>query len=280
VKRKYCRGGPIIFTASRKGGVTVIAGYFDESADQNQKKIFVVAGFLGRNYAFIQMESRWKKLLAKYDLEYYHAVECEHGMKQFKKFVAIPEKQTDEERVKLQTIRFEFLNAAVTGEDIAGFATGVALEDFDDLCKNPTYREAFGKTPFYYCYHLVMLSAVREVTSEWGGIVAFVGDRHQQHSKTMLELQQPLREAYPDLSPHIGSITFDDKRNYIGLQVADVLAYEVRKMFQDEMNGYAERAEYKFLRDNGICKIELCKRECLEHHLIARGVFENTSSSA
>jgi hypothetical protein len=91
----------------------------------------------------------------------------------------------------------------------------------------------------------------------------------------MLKLHQALRDANPKLSPHIGSITFDDKRRYVGLQVADVFAYEIRKMFQDEINGYAEREEYLFLRDNGICKIQLCQRDCLEEHLRALGVLES-----
>ena len=70
------QGDPLcaILGAIARQARAMIARYFDESADGSAKEISVVAGVLGRNYAWIQMETRWRKLLAEYDLAYYHAV--------------------------------------------------------------------------------------------------------------------------------------------------------------------------------------------------------------
>ncbi len=65
-------------------------GYFDESADQTEKKIFVVGGFLGHYEQWSALERRWKELLEKYEIYYYHAVEAQHARKQFAKPPAIP----------------------------------------------------------------------------------------------------------------------------------------------------------------------------------------------
>jgi len=60
-------------------------GYVDESADQTEKKIFVVGGFLGHYEQWSALERRWKELLEKYEIYYYHAVEAQHARKQFAK---------------------------------------------------------------------------------------------------------------------------------------------------------------------------------------------------
>jgi hypothetical protein len=45
--------------------------YFDESWDQEQKKILVIGGLVGRSSEWAKIERWWRELLDKYGLAYY-----------------------------------------------------------------------------------------------------------------------------------------------------------------------------------------------------------------
>jgi hypothetical protein len=63
----------------------VFLAYFDESWDQYQQKILVIAGIMGLPYHWEKIEWRWQNLLRKYKIAYYRAYEAEGGYGQFEK---------------------------------------------------------------------------------------------------------------------------------------------------------------------------------------------------
>jgi Protein of unknown function (DUF3800) len=254
----------------------VLAAYFDESFQQG--KLFVAGGCLGRNDAWFHIETRWTALLKEYGLPYYHAAECEGGWKNFKKFRSDPDGlRTKEDDKKLSEIRLRFIEAATCAHDIAAFAVGIDIREFDEVCDTPKKRDAFGDTPFYYGYHLAMLSAADEVSSFLGGTtVAFIADRHAEYSHTMEEKHDALREANQRLAYNLGSISFESKEKYIALQVADLFVYEFKKQLEAELDGGVrqDRNELNLLKQAfTVAKISLCRRDCLEDHLKQHGLM-------
>jgi hypothetical protein len=256
----------------------VLAAYFDESFDGERKKLFLAGGFLGRNNAWFHIEHRWKALLSEYGLPYYHAVECEHGRKQFEKFRTHPNgKLTWQDHQKLREIRMRFIEAATHSHDIAGFAVCIDIREFNAVCDTPAKRDAFGGTPFYYGYQLAMLSASDEVANAFGGTrVAFVADRQEQYSPVLKETHDALRSANEHIGHNIGSLSFESKEDFIGLQVADLFIYEMKKAMEADLDGIAgeEREELKRLKqESAVAKISLCNRTCLEDHLKKQGLL-------
>src|SRR5271157_2346957 len=59
--------------------------YFDESWDEKQQKILVIAGMMGLWEQWDKIEWRWRGLLDKYEIDYYRATEAESANGQFDK---------------------------------------------------------------------------------------------------------------------------------------------------------------------------------------------------
>jgi hypothetical protein len=86
----------------------------------------------------------------------------------------------------------------------------------------------------------------------------------------MLKVHHALTTPACEFHSQVGSITFDDKRRFIPLQIADTLAYEARKDLERKMinRDAPERAEFTRLKENGkIFEISLCEKTCLEWYL-------------
>jgi len=71
-----------------------VAGFFDESSDEDSSQIYVVAGFTGNYLVTSILEMRWQDVLNKYELEYFKASELNAGVGQFQKYRDEPEDES------------------------------------------------------------------------------------------------------------------------------------------------------------------------------------------
>jgi hypothetical protein len=64
-----------------KGGyvMSLFEAYFDESADGNGKGLYAVSGYLFRAEQAKITDQKWKAVLDRYRLPYFHMVDCAHG---------------------------------------------------------------------------------------------------------------------------------------------------------------------------------------------------------
>ena len=65
-------------------GIVLWEAYFDESGDDGGFPIMTVGGYLVKPSNARRLERKWRRLLRKYKLPYFHMVECAHGNKNFK----------------------------------------------------------------------------------------------------------------------------------------------------------------------------------------------------
>jgi hypothetical protein len=55
-------------------------GYFDESGDFDEDPgIFCVSGYFFTEEAALDIEEKWREVLAEHNIPYFHMVECAHG---------------------------------------------------------------------------------------------------------------------------------------------------------------------------------------------------------
>ena len=59
--------------------------------------------------------------------------------------------------------------------------------------------------------------------------VAFIFDQIEQFSGRAKEMYDKVKVANPHFANHMGTLTYADKREFVPLQIADKLAYEVMK---------------------------------------------------
>jgi len=248
--------------------------YFDESADGRQERIFVIAGFLGRCEQWSKIEWRWRELLDKYEIKYYHAVEAEFARKEFEKPPYRTDHKTKLNRAQfalLKNVRTDFLSVLTSGF-VTGLSIGIPIAAFNAVANTPEIREKFGNSPYYHCSHLAMLRALHGIRYELGSreLIKFIFDRQQEHEAEMMRVHEEFRRKSSVYSAQVGSVTFEDKQEFIPLQVADTLAYETRKFFETKMldPNAKERPELqKLKRDRKVFTINLCEEPCLHDYL-------------
>jgi hypothetical protein len=252
----------------------MMSAYFDESADGKQEKIFVIAGFLGRFDQWSKIEWRWQALLDKYEIEYYHAVEVEFARKQFEKLpFRIDSKAalTSEQFKMLENVRKDFLSVLANGA-VIGLAIGIPMAAFNAVANTPERLEKFGNSPYYYCSHLAMVRTLHGIRYELGSkeLIKFIFDQQEEHGKEMKRVHAEMQKQASVFRPQIGTLSFEDKRDVLPLQIVDTLAYETRKFFEARMAdpNAPERPELKKLKADGkVFTIELCEEACLQDHL-------------
>lgn len=251
----------------------VFRGFFDESTDQDQKKIYVIGGFVGRYEEWAKIEWRWKELLEKYGLGYYRAAEAEHARKQFDKlpFRDGDKPLTYEQFELLRGVRDEFLSVFCAGL-IAGVAIGIHIDDFNAVANTPELLAKFGNTPYFLCGHVALLSTIDGVKNHIRSkeLVAFIFDRQEKYDAEMLRVHSRFTKADCEFHSQVGSLTFEDKRRFVPLQVADTLAYEVRKDFENRIANpdAPERAIFTELKERDrVWRIHRCDQPCLQWYL-------------
>jgi hypothetical protein len=251
----------------------VFKAYFDESWDQHQNKILVIGGMIGRYEEWSKIEWPWKQLLEKYEIEYYRASEAEFARGQFDKepYRTGDSSTTAKQYDLLRKVRQDFFDVVTRGV-VSGLAIGIPLEIFREVANTPERLEKFGGTPYYLCGHMAMLRLLKaekyEINSK--DLMAFIFDRQEAFDAEMLKVHAALATPRCEFHAQVGSITFDDKRRFIPLQVADTLAYEARKDLERKLANpnAAERPEFTRLKDKGkIFEISLCEKTCLEWYL-------------
>jgi hypothetical protein len=245
--------------------------YFDESADQFQKKILCVGGFVGRWEEWAKIEWRWKALLDEYEIDYYRASEAEHARGQFGKppFRTDRKSLTYQQNEMLRNVQKRFRDLMVNGSRISGLAVGVPIEDFSAVTRDPEKLIRLGSTPYYICGHMAMIVALDGIMTDlrYKDVVAFIFDQQEEFEHDMLRVHSTLLQAPSDFRAQLGTLSFQDKRRFIPLQIADTLVYEVRKDFETRLNNpnVPERPALSELKHkHKIFRISLCGQECLE----------------
>jgi hypothetical protein len=248
--------------------------YFDESWDEKQRGILVIAGMIGLWEQWDKIEWRWRELLDKYQIAYYRATEAESANGQFDKppyrTPGVP--LTAAQFKLLREVKDEFFKVLTFGR-ISGAAIGVPIQLFNQVADTPQKQTQFGNTPYYICGHTAMLVLLEELkrVHRFKDLVVFRFDRQKDFESEMKRVHANLLSSRCEFHSQVGSICFENKKNYLLLQVADTLAYECRKYLERLITdpNAVPRPELKRLMDEGkIFKIALCEKTFLEAYLI------------
>lgn len=216
----------------------MIGSYMDESFDMKQRGVFVVGGLMGRGVATFELERRWDALLKRPDIgiRYFKASHCERGKGEFSKFVSDPRNITPAERIKLNSVSQEFLNAIVkmpfepTSYLIAA-GVGVVQKDFYEVIKDAKAKAVLGNSPYRLTYDLAMIQCawtMKELGT--GDSVAFVCDECEQYSCLARDSYNRLKETNPNAAEHMGTFSSKDEKGCLPLQAADAVVYEIRRV--------------------------------------------------
>jgi hypothetical protein len=196
----------------------MIRAYMDESHDGAGKKAFAIGGCLGSFDEWLILELLWDTAM---DGRTFHMTDCEsmHG-----EFSEGKGWNRDTTRELIRT-----LISIIRGRGILSFGSSVLVEDFKEIF--PDERE----TSLQYLCFQHCIAQLAEWASMYHETVSFVFDQNKDFAPTAHRLFDQLRAVtqwkHADL---LGTLVFQSRTTFIGLQVADLIAYESYKYAHNE----------------------------------------------
>jgi hypothetical protein len=243
----------------------VAVGYFDESSDEDTAGVaYTVAGFVGNNHATAVLDMRWRDLLSKHNLDYFKASELNSGNGQFRQFRDEPDRLeftpfSEKEKKTFREIKSDFTDAILGCEGLSGIGAVVVLPDYEQIRKDYPPAKTGLSFPYFICASMVLM----ELGVQFNRLnqryrpdermrVRPVFDSHEEYSGRMKQgfdrfcKMNPISARYL-LPPH-----YENDKEYLSLQAADDLAFELRKaLFLDRAN-MKERIPMTRLRESGM----------------------------
>lgn len=225
------------------------AGYFDES---DESPSFSLAGYIAASDTWIHLEWKWRDLLKRWKVRYFKASECSNLLGEFAQYREDPE----DLRSQLSPQEFATSTEAMTQfidlmcahkDDLRGYGA-VAIKD--DFFKVTSHDERAARAlldnPYYACFQLCLVASaqaaregnLRRHPRDWV-LIKPIFDSHERISGTARRLFDAFVKENPLSAELLYPIDYDDDIRLVRLQVADVLAYETRKLLTGELRGLA-----------------------------------------
>lgn len=234
-------GSESLFRTKRENEwpLVLYSAYFDET---HEKPGFAIAGYAAATDTWWHLDWHWQELLKRWNLKYFKASECENGLVEFAQYRDDPTDLTSplqpRERERLRKAKIEFIDAICERNHVLqGYGAAIVTKDFERLiAEDPAAPVIFLDKPYYLGAQLCLVAAamlVRDANTRRAGHdkieVRPIFGAHEECggiAKTVFEnfaTNNP-RSAEVLLPPQYG-----DHRTDSRLQVADTLAYEIRK---------------------------------------------------
>ena len=204
----------------------VLDGYFDESGTHDESETIAVAGFLAHADQWLWFEGKWREALKKYGLEFFHMVDFAHRAPGYD----WPEDVRQE--------RLGNLISIINKSRPSSFGVAFPKKLFDSVFTGRVREHIAG--PYGFASWLCLNLASREldeVPLETG--VSYIFEDGARGKGEFLKMYEAL-PTFPGGKEglHVLSLRFEDKRCFVPLQAADILAYELNldrvRQFQPE----------------------------------------------
>ena len=202
-----------------------MTAFFDESGHSESTRVVAMGGAMAGPKQWGNVRQKWKTILARFGVGVFHMSEFENRRGEFSRW--------DENRKR------SFLSdlISILNNDIF-FLIGAAVvvRDFKRITFNsPRFRD-----PWYFCYQSCFEAALSQpflFDPEWAGIAiedanvrACFFEQHRQFTwgPVLFALAQE-RDQARGVKRSDGIIGWGNKQSSVHFQVADLIAYELRK---------------------------------------------------
>lgn len=216
-------------------------GYCDESEDDTS---LVITCVFARAVDWALIVRPWQELLNKYEIGEFHAEHCEHRKGFWKTWTDPAERSAAASRfLDLITVnRLPFPTV---------YATGVDLKSFKDIAASIIQTAHPGRRlaePWLLAFHQVlddMLYAQRLTNNALGvhETIDLICDEKDEFSA---RVSRRVKEVKETTDHPLADVTFADSASAVGLQIADLVVYEMRKaltavILNDEAHGIRDQ---------------------------------------
>ena len=230
-----------MFSSAMKVVMYLVAGYFDESYDdETHGKCYTVAGLFGNQMAITVLGLKWRDLNRKWGIGYFKASELNAGEGQFKQFRDDPGAErwiafSPREKRLFQQIKTEYTDLIVEETGVYGVGVCLVLPDYFRLKKENEKARKYLLHPYHQCAQLALMEAgfqVNDVNLHAApDNIAFlkpIFDSHIKHEPRMKRAFPVFCQKNPISSRYLLPPDYESEKEHCALQAADNLAYESR----------------------------------------------------
>ena len=212
----------------------MLNAYMDESSDERAEKVQCIAGLMAPAAEWNCIWGEWAQLLLKHGITEYHAKECCAGEGEFDRF----------EPPEREDIHADFVNVILRSKQAIATATMILLPDFPEYGDSLERRRILPQKkaingPLRDPYFMGFEHAVQEMARDRNVAtlpanekVAFMFDHHHLKGRAGA-LFHDLLAKESDYRDRLGACVFEDSKDFLPLQAADVIAYEYRRYAQE-----------------------------------------------
>jgi hypothetical protein len=202
-----------------------IIAYCDESATEHQ--VYCVAGYWAESDEWTKLGNAWSVALADEGLAEFHARDCAHGRGHFK-----GRPRGDRDRVHARFIEL------ISSSQVSGVFAAIDLGGWEavKLVVDELRAPDGMADPYYVVFQTLVERICRGLSDRPDGeSLHLVFDDRRDHGK-VVNLYQSLRHAdeleLAFVAKRLGGVSFGNSHQIPQLQVADLLAYEIKKRFE------------------------------------------------
>jgi len=195
----------------------VLDGYFDESGTHKGSETIVVAGFLAHVDAWRAFESHWKAALREYGLSFFHMSDFAQRAKGYD----WPE---DVRRDRLGN-----LISIINNHTLHSVGVGLPKKLFDSVFTGRVRKIVGG--PYGFAAWLAILMTGRDLDElPFATGASYVFEDGAPRKGELIAAYESLAKFRGGKAAlHVLSLRFEDKKIFVPLQAADILAYELYK---------------------------------------------------
>lgn len=210
-------------------------GVLDESGHEAQPGYFGVAGFAGSRFQWEILRTAWARALQDVGAPYLHMREFAHSVGVFATW------KGDKER---RDALIAGVVGAVLDSKLTAFGSAMRVEDFTSLDER---QRAHIGSPYHACLQDVLFGF--QLTTESGPAdwtCRVLADRTDENRAAAKTVYRRIRtERFPRFEKRLW---FGDFREDVGLQAADLLAYEIVKELSNQDTRAADRMRWPLKR--------------------------------
>jgi hypothetical protein len=208
--------------------VAMLEAYFDESGSHDGSPVLCVAGYLFEKEGAKTLDSKWRQVLERFSLPFFHMVDCAHGAEPF-------DKLSKDERIAVE----KEMIALIRSHTIFGFAVGVDEKEYNNLFRtdNP-----FGTAYSYCCW--TCLTAIHNWIARRAymnhEIAYFFEAGHRDQGEANIVMQKIFNDPNLRREYRYGAHAFVAKEKVCAIQTADMLAWQHATHIKRKLRGQEE----------------------------------------
>ena len=213
--------------------------YFDESESRNPG-VYCVAGYVFTKERHEALRAIWVGILQEYGLSHFHMVDCAHGNKEFRRLSMA-------QRVEVQTRLFDALKVHIERGICVTFDMSLAPQ----VAKAVLHGVA-NVDPYTLCAYVAL-----DRVAAWGrslGESVEVKYYFEAGSAGQVKADHLLRDLFSSKlianRMRYGGHAFISKRKAVGVQCADVLAWQAAKDRKSIIDGRPRRKDFESLLES------------------------------